>query len=256
MARFLDALKHFFATPFTWRIAANSVAGVAREQNEDSVAFAQDDGGAIAILADGVGGHKAGEVASQFLCAELQAWFAARPEAVDCAAAEQQLKAAITDIHNRMYQQSKEQTTLAGMATTLAVVMQHGHSAIVAWVGDSRIYLLRGDTLTQLSRDHSVVEDKIRHGELTRAEAEHHPLSNLITSSIGGKPRITHFGLKTVLLEKRDVLLLVSDGISGVLSPEQIKTLLPQGVDAMIAAAQQAQSLDDCSAVIVSMTGN
>lgn len=252
MAGFLDALKNLFTAPFTWRIAANSVAGVAREQNEDSVGFAQDDTAAIAILADGVGGQRAGEVASQFLCTELQAWFAARPEAVDCAAAEQQLKAAITAIHNRMYQQSKEQATLAGMATTLAVVMQHGQSAIVAWVGDSRIYLLRRDTLTQLSRDHSVVEDKVRHGELTRDEAEHHPLSNLITSSIGGKPRIPHLGLKTVQLEKGDALLLVSDGVSGVLSPEQLKTLLPQGVDALIAAAQQAQSLDDCSAVIVS----
>ena len=256
MAGLLDSFKQLFHSRRCWHIVGNSVRGAAREQNEDSIDFAQDDTGAIAILADGVGGYKAGEVASRFVCAELKAWFTTRPKAANTSAAEQQLRAAITAVHNQLYQQSKEQTAQAGMATTLAVALQHGDCAIVAWAGDSRIYLLRHDTLTQLSEDHSVVEDKIRQGELTRAEAEHHPLSNLITSSIGGKPRITHLGLKTVLLEKRDSLVLVSDGISGVLNPEQLKTLLPQGVDVLIAAAQKAQSLDDCSAIMVTMKGN
>jgi PPM family protein phosphatase len=253
MPEFLDTLKNLFNPPLTWRISGNSATGAAREQNEDSIGFAQDDNGAIAILADGVGGYKAGEVASRYLCAELESWFAARPKALNSNEAERQLKEAITAVHDRLYQKSRDETEQKGMATTLAVVLQYRHCAIVAWAGDSRIYLLRGDTLTQLSEDHSVVQEKIRRGELTQAEAENHPMSNLITSTIGGKPRISHLGLITVPLEKRDSLLLVSDGISGVLPPKKLRKLLPKGVDALIASAQRAHSLDDCSAVIVSV---
>jgi len=253
MTGVLYTLKNLLSSPFAWVISGNSVKGAGREQNEDSISYAQDDHSAIAILADGVGGQNAGEVASDFLCTELKAWFAARSKALDSDEAEQQLKAAITAIHNKMYQQSREQTTLAGMATTLALVLQFRRSAILAWAGDSRIYLLRDNMLTQLTQDHSVVEDKIRYGELTRSEAQDHPMSNLITSTIGGKLRIPHLGLKTIALEKRDLLLLVSDGISGVLNPEEIKNYLSQGVDALIRAAQEAHSLDDCSVIIVSV---
>lgn len=253
MPGFLATLRNFFQPPFTWQISAKSVIGAAREQNEDCVGFMQDDTAAIAILADGVGGHNAGEVASRFVCEEMKTWFLQRPQALTGAEAAQQLKAAITGIHEALFQQSQQQPGLAGMATTLSVVMQFKHTAIYAWAGDSRIYLLRNDSLTQLSEDHSVIEDKIRIGELSRAEAEHHPMGNLITSTIGGKPRIPHLGLRTLPLQKHDSLLLVSDGISGVLSAEELRKLLPQGVDALIAAAQQAQSTDDCSAVIVNV---
>lgn len=256
MPGFFANLQNFFKPPFTWQISANSVTGAAREQNEDSVGFAQDDHGGIAILADGVGGHNAGEVASRFVCEELKAWFATRPQALNGDEAAQQLKTAIHAIHNALFKQSQQQPELANMATTLVVLFQYKHSAIFAWAGDSRIYLLRQNSLMQLSEDHSVIEDKIRHGELTRAEAEHHPMSNLITSTLGGKPRIPHLGFNTLALEKRDSLLLVSDGISGVLSTEELQQLLPQGVDILIAAAKAAGSTDDCSAVIVNVKGN
>jgi serine/threonine protein phosphatase PrpC len=256
MPGFFANLQNFFKPPFSWHIAANSVTGAMREQNEDSVGFAQDASAGIAILADGVGGHNAGEVASRFVCEELKTWFTQRPKVLSVDEAAQQLKAAITTVHNALFKQSQQQPELAKMATTLVVLLQYQHSAVFAWAGDSRIYLLRQNSLTQLSEDHSVIEDKIRHGELTRAEAAHHPMSNLITSTLGGKPRIPQLGLKTLALEKRDSLLLVSDGISGVLSPAELQQLMPQGVDALIAAAQQADSTDDCSAVIVNVKGN
>jgi serine/threonine protein phosphatase PrpC len=256
MQRIFTYFRDMLFPPHVCRISANSVTGAGREHNEDSVSFAQDDLGGIAILADGVGGHSAGEVASRYLCTELQTWFTSRRRAPNAQQAAEQLRAAITTIHDALYRQSQEQVKLAGMATTLSVVLLYKRNAIYAWAGDSRIYLLRGNQLTQLSEDHSVVEDKIRLGEITREEAEHHPMSNLITSSIGNKARIPRLGMKTLELEKNDILLLVSDGISGVLGPAQLVDLAPQGPDALISAAQQAQSTDDCSAVIVRVKGS
>lgn len=244
-------LRDLLLPAHSCRISGNSVTGAGREHNEDSVGFAQDDFGGIAILADGVGGHSAGEVASRYLCTELQTWFKSRQRAPNAQQAADQLRAAITTIHDALYQQAQHQPALAGMASTLTVVLLYKRNAIYAWAGDSRIYLLRAGELTQLTEDHSVVEDKVRLGEITRAEAEHHPLGNLITSSIGNKARIPRLGLKTLELAQHDILLLLSDGISGVLSPAQLAELAPQGVDALINAAQQAESTDDCSAVIV-----
>jgi protein phosphatase len=251
MSQVLSWLRDLLLPPHVCQISGNSVTGAGREHNEDNVGFAQDDFGGIAILADGVGGHSAGEVASRYLCAELQAWFTSRSRAQNAQQAADQLHAAITTIHDALYRQSQQQPELAGMATTLTVVLLYKRNAIFAWAGDSRIYLLRANALRQLTEDHSVVEEKIRQGELTRAEAEHHPMANLITSSIGNRARIPKLGMKTLALEKDDILLLVSDGISGALSPAQLEELAPQGPDALIKAAQDAQSTDDCSAVIV-----
>lgn len=251
MSGILSWLRDMLLPPHVCHISGKSETGAGREHNEDSVSFAQDDFGGIAILADGVGGHSAGEVASGYLCTELQKWFTSRSRAQHAQEAAEQLRAAITTIHETLYRQSQQQAKLAGMATTLTVVLLYKRNAIIAWAGDSRIYLLRANELSQLSEDHSIIEEKIRLGELTRAEAAQHPLGHVITSSIGGKPRIPRLGMKTLELEKHDLLLLASDGISGVLSPTQLAELAPQGADALINAAQQAQSTDDCSAVIV-----
>jgi serine/threonine protein phosphatase PrpC len=249
-------IRDMLLPPHACQITGNSVTGAGREHNEDSVGFAQDELGGIAILADGVGGHNAGEVASRYLCAELQTWFTSRTRAPNAQQAAEQLKAAITIAHDALYRQSQQHSELAGMATTLTVVLLYKRNAIYAWAGDSRIYLLREKQLSQLSEDHSVVEDRIRQGDLTREEAAQHPMAHLITSSIGNKARIPKLGIKTLELLKDDILVLVSDGVSGVLSPAQLAELAPQGVDALISAAQAAQSTDDCSAVIVRVKGN
>jgi serine/threonine protein phosphatase PrpC len=256
MRGLLASLRDLFLPPHACEISGNSVTGAGREHNEDSVGFVQDELGGIAILADGVGGHNAGEVASRYLCTELQTWFSSRSRAPNAQQAAEQLRAAITRIHEALYLQSQQQAELAGMASTLTVVLLYKRNAVYAWAGDSRIYLLRDQQLSQLSEDHSVVEDRIRQGELTRAEAAQHPLAHLITSSIGNKPRIPRLGMKTIELAKNDILLLVSDGISGSLSSAQLAELASKDADALISAAQAAQSTDDCSAVIVRVKGD
>lgn len=252
---FVDKINNFLFPSFKWQITVKSITGAVRDHNEDCVIYSQNDSASIAILADGVGGHNAGEVASHFVCEGLKEWFEARPYTKTLEEARRQMQAAIVSIHNALYQQSQEQTEQAGMATTLAVVMQHKRQAIIAWAGDSRIYLERKGKLDQLSEDHSYVEEKLRQGLFSHEEAEHHPMGNIITSSIGGKEHLPQLGIETIKLKPDDRLLILSDGVSGVLASEHMLQLLPDGVEALIDAAQQAQSTDNCSAIIVKVTG-
>ena len=237
----------------TWDIDAHSITGPVRQDNEDFVLSARSGKGAIALLADGVGGHNAGEVASRFVCEELVAWFNSRDKPASLEAAKTALGDAIHTVHDRLFRLSREQENQSGMATTLALVMQYGRHGIYAWAGDSRIYLWRLGVLTQLSRDHSFVEEKFRQGIFTREDAEQHPMGNIITSCLGARETIESLGLASLVLKKHDQLLLVSDGVSDVVAPEQLTVLVPQGVEAILLAAQEAYSNDNCSAVIVSV---
>lgn len=248
----LDTLSALMP-PFTWQTSAKSIAGSVRQENEDRVCVCQDRRGSMAILADGVGGHNAGEVAAEFVCEALNAWFKIRPNSSRPQDALEHLRATISALHKEIYQRSLQQPEHAGMATTLVVALQHERHAIIGWAGDSRIYLNRNGTLQQLSRDHSFVEEQVQQGLLTREEAEHHPMSSVITSSIGGKQRLARLDMEVLKLEPQDKFLLVSDGVSGVLSSARMLELLPDGVDALLEAALQAQSADNCSAIIVSV---
>jgi PPM family protein phosphatase len=250
---FVDTMKSFLLPAFRWQIDAKTIAGSVRADNEDRVCFFQDERGSMAVLADGVGGHNAGEVAAEFVCDALQTWFKSRPPVREPRDALAQLRTVIETIHADVYRLSIERPEYADMATTLAVALQHKRHAIIGWAGDSRIYLNRAGCLQQLSSDHSFIEEQIGKGLLTRAEAAQHPMASVITSSIGGKPRLARLDLKVLKLEQGDKLLIVSDGVSGVLPPERMLALLPDGVDALLDAAQEAQSADNCSVIIISV---
>jgi PPM family protein phosphatase len=247
----IDSISSFFSPAIKWEITAKSITGEVRAHNEDFVLFGEDANGSIAILADGVGGHNAGEVASRFVCYELLGWFDNRAPDKSLDAAGKSLKAAIESIHNSLYQQSHENERQQGMATTLAMVLQFQRQAIFAWAGDSRIYLARNNTIEQISADHSFVEEKFREGLFSKEDAEQHPMGNIITSCLGANENMPHLGLETITLKIDDQLILVSDGVSDVLSEDQIAALLPSGTDAILDASQEACSNDNCSVVIV-----
>lgn len=237
--------------PLQWCTSASTVGGSWRAHNEDFVRVETRAGEAIALLADGVGGHNAGEVASHFVCENLAQWFANEFTAVSVGSARQQLRAAIDATHEALYQQALNTPGHEDMATTLALALQVGRKALVAWAGDSRIYRTQQGTLTQLSVDHSLVEEKVQQGVLSRAEARQHPLASVITSFIGAQPAIARLDMATVTLQPDDYLLLVSDGVSSVLDITQMQALLSEGAAALVAAALAAGSRDNCSAVVV-----
>lgn len=205
----------------------------------------------IALLADGVGSHQAGEVASNFVCEQLEHWFLSCAENAADSLDSQALHSAIVKTHELLYDSAQQVPAHRGMATTLALALQRGKKALVAWVGDSRIYHCRGGRLTQLSEDHSFVEEKVRQGVLTREEARSHPMANVITSCLGAREALPHLGIRTVELKEGDYLVLVSDGVSGVLETAQIVPLLPFGAEALVNAAIAADSRDNCSAIVI-----
>lgn len=250
----LQTINSLLSPAQRWEISGDSITGPVREHNEDCVSFSNTGNSGIAILADGVGGHNAGEVASKFVCEELKAWFENHQPAASLEEEKQALSEAIGAVHTSLYNMSLKKAKREGMATTLAMVMQAGRHAIYAWAGDSRVYLARQGRIRQLSEDHSFVEEKYREGIFTREDVEQHPMGNIITSCLGANATMTYLGLESVSMKRGDMLLLVSDGVSDVLNEEQLLYLLPSGEDGILEAAQEAFSNDNCSAVVVNVS--
>lgn len=246
-----NAISNLFTPTMRWDIRTGSITGPVRQHNEDSVTSSQSDQSAIAVLADGVGGHNAGEIASKFVCDALTTWFEGHAPSESLAEEMTALEHAVETVHGDLFNLSLEKKKRKGMATTLAMVLQHGRSAILAWAGDSRIYRVHRGGITQLSKDHSFVEEKFREGIFTREDVEQHPMGNVITSCLGANESMPHLGLEKIILRKGDQLLIVSDGVSDVLDEQQILAAMTEGVEGVLDAALQAFSNDNCSAVIV-----
>jgi serine/threonine protein phosphatase PrpC len=227
------------------RCAVRTDAGLVRSHNEDAV-FATP---RMAAVADGVGGHAAGEVASAAaisVLAALEKRWLSRP-------LEAELRDAIEEGNERIGFLAECRPASAGMATTLTVVALEGEF-VVASIGDSRAYLLRDGSLEQLTRDDSLVQDLIDQGLVEAAAARTHPQRNVVLQVLDGdttrRPRITtHPALAG------DRLLVCSDGVSDALAPAEIAALLASGdpteaADALVAAALEAGSRDNVSAVV------
>ncbi len=187
-----------------------------RANNEDAV-FGT---GRIAAVADGVGGAAAGEVASRIVIdalASLEKRRLAGP-------LEEEFRAAIIDGNEVLAFASSARPHLAGMATTLtAVALSDDGRYLIANIGDSRTYLLREGTLRRLTRDDSLVQALIDHGAITEAEAQAHPARSVVLSALDGERR-EHITLGCLEGQVGDRLLLCSDGLSDVVSDEQIAT--------------------------------
>ncbi len=195
--------------------------GRVRTLNEDAFHVGQGQGRQIiAIVADGMGGHKSGEVASQkavdALKRELERSRSQPP--VTIARAMQMSNLAIFD-------HSVENPEHKGMGTTATVMVLDDQVGLVGQVGDSRAYLLRGDELRQLTLDHSWVADRVRQGILSEEEARQHRWRNIITNTLGSSPEVKldllHFEVR-----EGDTILLCSDGVSMLLSPDHMKRIL------------------------------
>jgi PPM family protein phosphatase len=253
---------HLSTVPLTLEFDAAVDAGRARSNNEDAVAF--DAEASLAVLADGMGGYNAGEVASQmatsFVCTELGRWLReASPQATD-----QDIRRAMdicVDNANRaIFNAANSNPQYAGMGTTLVVaVFRQGH-LLVGHVGDSRAYRLRGQRLLQLTRDHSLLQEQIDAGLISPEQAAFAANKNLVTRAVGVED--------TVLLETHqhevhpgDRYLLCSDGLSDMLDDETIAQLmagherLPDVGRALIDAANDAGGKDNISVVLVQASG-
>jgi serine/threonine protein phosphatase PrpC len=219
--------------------------GRQRSANEDSV-FVR---APLFVIADGMGGARAGEVASKTV---VDAFDRPLPEAPP----ERVLKETIEGANRTVYSLARKDSNLAGMGTTTtaAILDEVADELAIGHVGDSRAYRLRRGKLERLTRDHSLVEEMRRKGQLTEAQAEDHPQRSIITRSVGPEPEVD-VDLQTVAAQAGDVFLLCSDGLTTMLDDEHIERLLaratsmPNAVRALVDEANRAGGRDNISVI-------
>jgi len=222
-----------------------------RSHNEDAV-FGNPQHG-LAILADGMGGYNAGEVASGMatavLSTELEAAFVNRsPNDVSSTGtsyAEEAIRDRVAQANAAIFNAAASQPQYAGMGTTLVLALFHDNRLTVAHIGDSRLYRLRGESLEQLTRDHSLLQEQIDAGMLSAEEARYSQNRNLVTRALGVDPQVDA-EVREYEVQPGDVYLLCSDGLNDMVEDEEIAlTLQTLGANLELAALQLIQMAND-----------
>jgi protein phosphatase len=241
--------------------------GRKRAHNEDAFLLLPEE--RLFCVADGMGGHASGEVAARLAVEEMAEFFqltgrdeeATWPFAEDPARSydENRLLTAVKLANLRIHERAESDPKLRGMGTTLvaAFLPEGGSDAVLAHVGDSRIYLLREGAIRQLTEDHSLLNDFKRTRPLTQAEIDAFPHKNVIVRALGMKPAV-EVDLGRVALARGDVLLLCSDGLSGMVPDARIAELvraahgdLRLAAQTLVDAANAAGGVDNATCVMV-----
>lgn len=226
---------------FAWR----TDVGRLRKNNQDAVIL----GNGLAGVADGMGGHKGGEIASAGLRDGLLR------ETKDCLPDENRLQEAVSTVNRELWEQQEKDISLSGMGTTLTVIWPAEKEMIIGQVGDSRAYLLRDDELIQVTEDHSMVADMVRKGVLTEEQAACHPMRNYITRAVGTEETVA---VDITKHDRRqdDRWLICSDGMYGMVSRDSLREMmktenLEEAAEHMLRAALEGGGKDNISLVLL-----
>jgi len=240
--------------------AARTDVGMIRSGNEDNFAVSASGDRGLFIVADGMGGHAAGEVASEMAVQIVQLELSGVRDLSDRTAAERvrnALRKANRTIHDRTITEVDKQ----GMGTTASVLIVSATRYLIGQVGDSRVYLLRDGTLQQLTKDHSYVQEQVDAGYLTPEQARYHPYSNVITRCVGASPDVepdVYQGEARV----GDLFLVASDGLTGMVDDRRLQMLLmsrtepERKVHLLISEANGRGGLDNITAIIVQIASD
>jgi serine/threonine protein phosphatase PrpC len=245
-----------------FEFASASDTGRSRTNNEDSVVVDED--AALAVLADGMGGYNAGEVASgmatSFIKAELGRWLCEASEQATDTDVRRAMDICVDNANRAIFNAANSNPQYAGMGTTLVVAVFRESRLLLGHVGDSRAYRWRDGLLEQITRDHSLLQEQLDAGLITPEQAAVSNNKNLVTRAVGVED--------TVLLETHlhhtlpgDLILMCSDGLSDMVDDGHIATLLrendslPGAVEALVQAANDAGGRDNISVVLVHAHG-
>ncbi|UQS83459.1 Stp1/IreP family PP2C-type Ser/Thr phosphatase [Bombilactobacillus thymidiniphilus] len=240
------------------QIAFSTDVGRRRQSNQDYVQVYRNQAGVIfAAVADGMGGHRGGDVASDMVINHFGTVFE-QTDLVDVHQIARWANDFLTTENERIIQTAQEKTELSGMGTTIVGVFIVDQQMLVFNVGDSRCYLLTATHLQQLSFDHSLVNELLVAGEITPQEAKDFPNKNVITQSLGVSSGVQPtFGFFDV--PKNAQILLCSDGLTNMINDQQIKTILQKSItvkqkcSALVNAANQAGGLDNITALVIAI---
>ena len=220
--------------------------GKVRDNNEDSLIVIEPK---TFVVADGMGGASAGEVASQMLVETVKNFLLKQPATWD----EKILAQAILLANDKILNMARRHKEYEGMGTTATILNLDGGQAYFAHVGDSRLYRLRNNILQQITEDHSYVETLVRRGEITPEEARVHPMKNVLTQAVGAVENIS-VDTANFPVESGDTFLLCTDGLTNMVDDDSIKNILQSALnpaDALIDAALKAGGRDNISVIVV-----
>jgi PPM family protein phosphatase len=252
---------------FKWKVDASFATdiGCRSEHNEDRLLFFEPDDplilkkkGIFAIVADGMGGHRAGEIASE-LAVKLvkQNYYSNDSQELPLA-----LVAAFEAANRTIYQLSVNNKAYQGMGTTCTALVLHQGKAYCAHIGDSRLYLLRDERLLQLTEDHSVVMGMVKAGIISAEEAQHHPDRHVISQALGINSQVEISSWDTPLsVREGDLFLLCSDGLYDLVENEEMKKIirsqnLTSACEKLIAIAKERGGYDNISVVLLHIRGD
>lgn len=231
-----------------WFAAARTHVGNVRRLNEDAVLSLPEAG--LWVVADGMGGHEAGDLASQAVTDALR-------DGVPGGRLEERVDETAHRLLscNVMLYLEAQQRGSGIIGSTVVALVGHENRGTFVWAGDSRGYRFRNGVLEQLTEDHSRIQELIASGALTAEEARHHPQNNVVTRAVGAT-EVLEVATVTFDVEINDVFLLCSDGLTGELPDAEIEDLLrvgdcQQGVDRLLDAALRGQARDNVSAIVV-----
>ncbi len=249
------------------KIFGRSDKGIERVRNEDNLYYrTYNNDFALVAVADGMGGHAAGEVASRIAVESLSDFlpvFDDNEEPIDYDAVDLSDKVAdiIRSINRNIYLESKVDRSKNGMGTTLTMGLINGQRAVIGHVGDSRVYHLSGKLMQKVTSDHTVVAEMLKDGRITREEMSNHPRRHMLTRALGTSATV-EIDLESVSLEKGDILLFCTDGLTSLVNEEEIKQVITdkagdpkKAVEFLIALANNRGGFDNITIVIVADIG-
>jgi protein phosphatase len=230
--------------------AVASDTGRRRRRNEDNYVVEPP----LFAVADGMGGAQAGEVASRLAASALEGGGAPQVETASLSGPER-VNALIQEANRRIYDRASTDPTASGMGTTMTVALVEGMRVVIGHVGDSRAYLVRGDSMEQLTEDHSLVNELLKSGKLSEEEAQIHPQRSVITRAVGTDPDVDVDAF-TIEAEDGDVFLICSDGLTDMVDDVDILHLvddnrddLEKAVRALVEFANKEGGEDNITAV-------
>jgi protein phosphatase len=245
-------------------IGQRTDVGRRREHNEDSLGVYRPDHeaeldrrGLLLLVADGMGGYAAGEVASRVAIETVSIEYYGD----SWSDPEEALSRALQLANEAVRDEATRNAERAGMGTTIAAAVVCRGELAAANVGDSRVYLCRGGMLRQVTHDHSWVAELMAAGKLTAEEAKRHPMRNVVTRSLGGRADVEVESYPRDQLRHGDVVLVCSDGLWGMIPADQIREIVEllsaqAAADALVAAANEAGGHDNISAIVCRVLGD
>ncbi len=237
------------------RSAGRTDIGRHRAANEDSILLMPEKG--FFVVADGMGGHRGGRVASQMVTSELSRIVRASKSPLD----HHELRRALSEVNQRVFETGEQNEELHAMGSTCVAVSMIGTTLHLAHVGDSRCYLVRGKEARQLTSDHRAIQPMIDQGAITEVESRVHPLRNVLTRSVGVDAKV-EVESGEMSLRAGDRLVLCSDGLSDMLTQPEIVAIVSLGqdldriVEALVARANEAGGTDNISTIVIEVNAD